>query len=198
MTARPQQGRRQFAVRDVNGDIADRWRQPDALLHSTPAISIPEGHIRSDRRTGFAGRITVNAAIWSPILRSSSFHQTCRDRGRRCDAAEFHLQPAHQRHRLPIRRPPASGQRVAPFSGSLPTFVRQVLSQQGDAADVRGQSQAGAGHGPQFAATAIRCRAPLSISMRKWSNLVSLQNSYAANARVLSTVQDMFDTLLKM
>jgi len=30
------------------------------------------------------------------------------------------------------------------------------------------------------------------------ANLLSLQNSYAANARVLSAVKDMFDTLLRM
>ena len=30
------------------------------------------------------------------------------------------------------------------------------------------------------------------------ANLLTLQNAYAANARVLSTVKDMLDTLLKM
>ena len=30
------------------------------------------------------------------------------------------------------------------------------------------------------------------------ANLLSLQNSYAANARVLSAVKDMLDTLMKM
>ena len=30
------------------------------------------------------------------------------------------------------------------------------------------------------------------------ANLLQLQNAYAANARVLSTVKDMLDTLMKM
>ena len=33
---------------------------------------------------------------------------------------------------------------------------------------------------------------------QEMANLLTLQNAYAANARVLSTVKDMFDTLMKM
>ena len=33
---------------------------------------------------------------------------------------------------------------------------------------------------------------------QEMANLLTLQNSYAANARVLSTVKDMFDILLRM
>jgi flagellar hook-associated protein 1 FlgK len=33
---------------------------------------------------------------------------------------------------------------------------------------------------------------------QEMANLLTLQNAYAANARVLSSVKEMFDTLLKM
>ncbi len=33
---------------------------------------------------------------------------------------------------------------------------------------------------------------------QEMANLLTLQNSYAANARVLSTVKDMLDTLMQM
>ena len=33
---------------------------------------------------------------------------------------------------------------------------------------------------------------------QEMTNLITLQNSYAANARVFSTVQQMFQTLLQM
>ena len=33
---------------------------------------------------------------------------------------------------------------------------------------------------------------------QEMANLLTLQNSYAANARVLSAVKDMFDILMKM
>ncbi len=33
---------------------------------------------------------------------------------------------------------------------------------------------------------------------QEMSNLLTLQNAYAANARVLTTIKDMFDTLMQM
>jgi flagellar hook-associated protein 1 FlgK len=94
---------------------------------------------------------------------------------------------------------PASGigTTVAPFSGSLPTFLRQVLSQQGDAA----QSADSLKQGQDVVLNSLQQRFDTSSAVNvdeEMANLISLQNSYAANARVLSTVQSMIDTLLKI
>ncbi len=89
------------------------------------------------------------------------------------------------------------GSAVVPFSGPLPAFMRQVISQQGEAA----ASAASLQEGQDVVLNSLRQRFNDSAGVnidQEMANLLSLQNSYAANARVMSTVKDMFDTLLKM
>ena len=72
-----------------------------------------------------------------------------------------------------------------------------MLSQQGDAA----QSADALKQGQDVVLNSLQQRFNDSASVNideEMANLVSLQNSYAANARVLTTVRDMIDTLLKM
>jgi flagellar hook-associated protein 1 FlgK len=84
------------------------------------------------------------------------------------------------------------GTSVAPFSGSLPTYLRQVLSQQGDAA----QSADALKQGQDVVLNSLQQRFNDSASVNideEMANLVSLQNSYAANARVLIPLPDHND-----
>ena len=85
----------------------------------------------------------------------------------------------------------------APFVGTLPTFLRQLLSQQGDAAQAADNLK----QGQDVVLKSLQKRFDDSASVNideEMANLLSLQNSYAANARVLSAVNSMFDTLMKM
>jgi len=85
----------------------------------------------------------------------------------------------------------------APFSGSVTTYLRQVISQQGEAADAANNLK----QGQDVVLNSLQQRFNDSSSVnvdQEMANLLTLQNSYAANARVLSTVKDMFDTLMKM
>ena len=88
------------------------------------------------------------------------------------------------------------GSANAPFSGSLTTFLRQIISQQGDAASAASNLK----QGQDVVLNALQQRFNESSSVnvdQEMANLLTLQNSYAANARVLSTVRDMLDILLK-
>lgn len=85
----------------------------------------------------------------------------------------------------------------APFSGSVTTYLRQVISQQGEAADAANNLK----QGQDVVLNSLRQRFNDSSSVnvdQEMTNLLTLQNSYAANARVLSTVKDMFDILMRM
>jgi flagellar hook-associated protein 1 FlgK len=85
----------------------------------------------------------------------------------------------------------------APFSGSITTFMRQVISQQGEAADSANNLK----QGQDVVLNALQQRFNDSSGVnvdQEMSNLLTLQNTYAANARVLTAVNDMFATLLKM
>jgi flagellar hook-associated protein 1 FlgK len=85
----------------------------------------------------------------------------------------------------------------APFTGSIQSFMRQVISQQGAAA--AGAANLKSGQDVVFNALQQRLDAGAGVNIdEEMANLLSLQNSYAANAHVLSVVKDMLDTLLRM
>ena len=85
----------------------------------------------------------------------------------------------------------------SPFSGSLSTFLRQVISVQGQNADAAANLK----QGQDVMQSALQQRfndaSGVNID-QEMANLLTLQNSYAANARVLSVVKDMLDTLMKL
>jgi flagellar hook-associated protein 1 FlgK len=85
----------------------------------------------------------------------------------------------------------------APFIGSLPVYLRQVLSQQGEAATAASNLK----QGQDVVLNALQQRFNDTSGVnvdQEMANLLTLQNSYGANARVLSAVKDMFDTLINM
>jgi flagellar hook-associated protein 1 len=89
------------------------------------------------------------------------------------------------------------GTATSPFVGSLPTYLRQVLSQQGEAATAASNLQ----QGQDVVLNSLQQRFNDSSGVnvdQEMANLLTLQNSYGANARVLSAVKDMFDTLINM
>jgi flagellar hook-associated protein 1 FlgK len=89
------------------------------------------------------------------------------------------------------------GTAAAPYSADLTTFVRQVLSLQGEAA---GNAHSLA-QGQTVVVNALQQRiaddAGVNVD-QEMAYLISLQTAYAANARVMSVVQEMLNTLMKM
>jgi flagellar hook-associated protein 1 len=89
------------------------------------------------------------------------------------------------------------GTAAAPFSGSLNTFLRQVISQQGEAATSANSLK----QGQDIVLSTLQQRFNDSSGVnvdQEMANLLTLQNSYAANARVMSTVKAMLDTLMQI
>jgi flagellar hook-associated protein 1 FlgK len=85
----------------------------------------------------------------------------------------------------------------APFSGSISTFLRQFVSQQGEAAD----SASNLKQGQDVVLSSLQQRFNDASSVNvdsEMANLLTLQNAYAANARVMTAVKDMFDTLMQI
>ena len=86
---------------------------------------------------------------------------------------------------------------TAPFVGSLTTYLRQVLSQQGEATTSANNLK----QGQDVVLNALQQRFNDTSGVnvdQEMANLLTLQNSYSANARVLSAVKDMFDALITM
>jgi len=85
----------------------------------------------------------------------------------------------------------------APMSGTLSSYLGQVMTAQAQAAaDASNLKQ-----GQDVVVNALQQRMNSTSGVnvdQEMTNLLTLQNAYAANARVFSTVQKMFETLLQM
>ena len=99
----------------------------------------------------------------------------------------------------PLSFSPTSGigTTVAPFSGTLGTYLQQVISQQAQAANNATSLQQGQDVVLNSLQQRMNSNSGVNID-EEMSNLLNLQNSYAANARVMSTVKEMLDTLMQM
>ena len=89
------------------------------------------------------------------------------------------------------------GTASAPFSGSLQSYIRQMISQQGEQAATADSLR----QGQEVVVNTLQQRFADQSNVNideEMANLLKLQTAYAANARVLSTVRDMLDSLFKL
>ena len=85
----------------------------------------------------------------------------------------------------------------APFSANVGTYLRQIIGVQGaNAANADSLQQ-----GQDVVLSSLQARydngSGVSID-REMSDLLALQNAYAANARVMSTIKDMLTSLMQL
>lgn len=143
---------------------------------------------------GLAGRITVNAGLVADPSKLVVYQSgTAAGDSTRPDFIYRQLTEA-TRQFSPSTGIGAVG---TPFSGSITTFLRQMIGQQGEAA--ASASNLKQGQDVVLSSLQQRFNDASGVNVdQEMANLVTLQNSYAANARVLSAVKDLFDTLLRM
>jgi flagellar hook-associated protein 1 FlgK len=89
------------------------------------------------------------------------------------------------------------GSAQQPFSGSLPNFMSAIVSQQSQAANAASNLQQGQSTVVSALQQRFNTQSGVSIDT-ELSNLIALQNAYGANARVMSTIQQMMAALLQM
>jgi flagellar hook-associated protein 1 FlgK len=143
---------------------------------------------------GFAGRITVNAALAAdPSALVAYASGTAAGDSTRPDFIYQQLTGTA----LSYSPDTGIGTIAAPFSGSLSTYLRQVISTQGEAAATA--SNLKQGQDVVLSTLQQRFNETSGVNIdQEMGNLLTLQNAYGANARVLSAVKDMLDMLLKM
>jgi flagellar hook-associated protein 1 FlgK len=145
---------------------------------------------------GFAGRIAVNASLLADPSRLVVYQTTP------LTHAADGTRPNFIYDRLtgaPLDFSPASGigTEAAPFSSSLPAFMRQMVSQQGEAA----ASAESLKEGQQIVVNSLQQRFADASSVNvdaEMAMLLKLQSAYGANARIMSTVKELIDVLLRM
>jgi flagellar hook-associated protein 1 FlgK len=143
---------------------------------------------------GFAGRIAINSALLADPSKLIVY-QAGTNSGDQTRPDFLYDQLVN----TSLTYAPRSGIGTAqsPYSGSLMSFWRQAMNQQGETA-IAAQSLS---EGQAMVINALRQRfndnSAVNID-QEMSNLLALQTAYGANARVFSAVNDMINTLLKM
>jgi flagellar hook-associated protein 1 len=89
------------------------------------------------------------------------------------------------------------GSTNAPFKGTMLSFMQQFTSQQG--ADADAAKQLADGQNVVLNTLDQKMSTSSGVNMDdELAHLLSLQNAYSANARVMSTVNDMYKTLMQV
>jgi len=144
--------------------------------------------------TGLAGRIEVNAALVSSpgSLVAFAANTTSGDATR----PNFIL---NQMAQATLTFPPTTGLGSAgsPYRGTLTQYMSQVVSQQSQAATAATNLQQGQDTVVSALQQRFNDQSGVNINT-EMSNLIALQNAYGANARVMSTIEQMMTTLLQI
>lgn len=144
--------------------------------------------------TGLAGRITVNPALLaSPSSLVAYAANTASGDPTRPNFILGQLTDAS----LTYSPSTGIGSAAAPYSGTLADYMSQIVSQQSQAANAATNLQQG--QDTVVAALQQRFNDESGVNINtEMSNLIALQNAYAANARVMTTIQQMMSTLLQV
>jgi flagellar hook-associated protein 1 FlgK len=143
--------------------------------------------------TGLAGRIGVNQALLANPANLTTFNNSPPTPAGDTTRPDFIFS---QLTTGSFTYPPQTGlgSPTSPFSGTIPGFLQQFLSLQASAASSATQLQQGQDVVVSTLQQKFDGTSKVNIDT-EMSNLIALQNAYAANAHVISVVQTMMTTL---
>ena len=145
--------------------------------------------------TGYAGRITVNPALLNNAADLSVYSTspaTAAGDTTRSDYLFSQLTNAT----FGFSPKTGLGSAASPFTGTITSYLQQFISQQGNAATQATQLQQGQDVVVSTLQQKFNSTSGVNIDT-EMSNLIQLQNAYAANAHVMSVVQSMMNSLLQ-
>jgi flagellar hook-associated protein 1 len=147
------------------------------------------------QQTGLAGRISVNLGLLGDPSRTIVFSTsplTAAGDTTRSDFILTQLQSGNYRYSPQT----GIGTTGAPFTGTLTNFAKQFISQQGEAATAAKQLS----DGQSVVLNTLQKKVTDSSGVNiddEMAHLLALQNAYSANARVMSSIKQMYDTLIQ-
>jgi len=145
--------------------------------------------------TGYAGRITVNPALVSNPQDLSVYSTSPVTAAGDTTRSDF-LYSQLTTGSFSYSPTTGLGSTSSPFTGTITSYMQQFLSQQANASTTATQLQQGQDVVVSTLQQKFNSVAGVSIDT-EMSNLIALQNSYAANAHVMSVVQSMMNSLLQ-
>ena len=145
--------------------------------------------------TGLAARISVNTALLGDPSRAivySTNPLTSAGDTTRSDFVLTQLSTGSYRYSPQT----GIGTTGAPFTGTLTNFAKQFISQQGEAATAAKQLA----DGQDVVLNTLQNKMSQTSGVNiddEMAHLLALQNAYSANARVMSSIKQMYDTLIQ-
>ena len=144
--------------------------------------------------TGLAGRIEVNPAlVASPSSLVAYASNTASGDPTRPNFILNQMTDAS----LTYSPTAGIGSPQAPYSGTLTDYMGQIVSQQSQAANAATNLQQGQDTVVSALQQSFNAQSGVNIDT-EMSNLIALQNAYGANARVMTTIQQLMSTLLQV
>jgi len=146
--------------------------------------------------TGYAGRIAVNNALIADPTKLVTYQTSPQTPAGDSTRPNFIY---NQLVNATLEYSPATGigGTASPFHGTLSAFMSQVVSTQSIAANSASNLQAG----QDIVVNALQARFNSTSAVNidtEMARLLTLQNAYGANARVMSTAKSMLDALMQM
>jgi flagellar hook-associated protein 1 FlgK len=146
--------------------------------------------------TGLAGRITVNPALVADPSKFTVFNTSPPTNAGDTTRPDF-LYSQLTTGTFTYSPQTGLGTAATPFKGTLTSFMQQFLSQQSNASTSATQLQKGQDVVVNTLQQKFKSTAGVNIDT-EMSNLIALQNNYAANAHVMSVVQNMMTSLMQI
>ena len=170
---------------------------PQLALFTDGGQALYTGAITSSgsQMTGLAGRIAVNTAISADPTRLSVYNTSPVTPSGDTTRSDFLYS---QLTNTVFSYSPQTGLGSAnqPFSGTVSSYLQQFLSIQSNASTQATALQQG--QSVVVSTLQAKFNSTSSVSLdTEMSNLIQLQNAYAANAHLMSVVQDMMNTLIR-
>lgn len=147
------------------------------------------------QQTGLAGRITVNPALLSDPSKFTVYNTSPVTQAGDTTRSDF-LYSQLTSGTFTYSPQTGLGTATTPFKGTLTNFMQQFLSQQANASTSATQLQ----QGQDVVVSALQQKMNSASGVNidtEMANLISLQNTYAANAHVMSVVQSMMTSLMQ-
>jgi flagellar hook-associated protein 1 FlgK len=146
--------------------------------------------------TGYAGRISVNPALLNSPANVTVFSNSPPTPVGDTTRSDFIFSQLTSGN-FTYSPKTGLGSATAPFSGTIGSYLQQFLSQQAGAATSATQLQQGQSVVVSTLQQKFNSTSEVNIDS-ELSNLIGLQNSYAANAHVMSVVQSMMASLMQI
>ena len=148
------------------------------------------------QQTGLAGRITVNAALLADPSKLTVYNTSPATNAGDTTRSDF-LYSQLTSGTFTYSPQTGLGTAATPFKGTLTGFMQQFLNQQSNAATSATQLQQGQDVVVNALQQKMKSNSGVNIDT-EMANLISLQNTYAANAHVMSVVQTMMTSLMQV